>query len=692
MKWISPDRKIILIILGTLLASQIIYFHINVTSFETSYLAAVRSNLNTVGNSLRINLEDILQKGVSIQKFFGLKTLLREIISETQEISFIAIYDLSGNLLYYCDRESFYPETGQSEQLAENPRNGQTGDFRISYPLTGKDSRPQGVLMLGIDPERINRHVHEIAIDTGTIILISILAILDFLFFMVAWTFTIPVQQASFEIREVTTSGVLDASITRTHIDFLDVLIRHFEKIHREFSKKWKKIMQLSSPLFLLQPETNRNSKRMKSLASNVFSIISRFGWNRNGPDQAIRVSSSSLIRPALFLFVFSESLSISFLPIFAGQLYQPMPYLSRDIAMGLPISSFMLLVTISLPIGGFLAEKIGHRKSFLVGAVISAVGLLLSGMAETIPSLVVYRAIAGFGFGTVFMTAQMFIVQQTTADNRAEGMAIFLSAFYGGTLCGSAIGGMLSDRIGFRLLFLIGAAIAVSSTLFLMFISSGTSAKPVSKPETSSPPQTSFIQNLVTLFSDRNFAALVFFQSIPNKICLIGFVYYIAPLFLESLGSRQSDIGRYIMLYSLVMIIFSQGIAKWTDRFPSPKPFIFRGGLFSGIALLPCYFFPGVFWIALGIVLLGFSHAFSVSNQAKLASQLPSVNQAGLGPGLGIYRQAERIGNVLAPVLSGALISRFGYAGSLALIGAYAAVSSILFVMVFADKKENKD
>jgi len=691
MKWISPDRKIILIILGTLLASQLIYFHINVTSFKTSYLAAVRSNLNTVGNSLRINLEDILQKGVSIQKFFGLKALLRKIISETQEISFIAIHDLSGNLLYYCDQQSFYPEAGQSGQPPENPGDGQTGDFRISFPLTGKDSRPQGVLMLGIDPERINRHVHEIALDTGTIILISILAILDFLFFMVAWTFTIPVQQASFEIREVTTNGALDASITRTHIDFLDVLIRYFEKIHREFSKKWKKIIQLSSPLFLLQPETNRNSERMKSLASSVISMISRFGWNRNGPDQAIRVSSSSLIRPALFLFVFSESLSISFLPIFAGQLYRPMPYLSRDIAMGLPISSFMLLVTISLPMGGYLAEKIGHRKSFLLGAVISAAGLLLSGMAETILSLVVYRAIAGFGFGTVFMTAQMFIIQQTTADNRAEGMAIFLSAFYGGTLCGSAIGGMLSDRIGFRLLFLIGAAIAVSSTLFLMFISSGTSAKRVSKPETGSS-RTSFIQNLVTLFSDRNFSALVFFQSIPNKICLIGFIYYIAPLFLESLGSRQSDIGRYIMLYSLVMIIFSQGIAKWTDRFPSPKPFIFRGGLFSGIALLPCYFFPGVFWIALGIVLLGFSHAFSVSNQVKLASQLPSVNQAGLGPGLGIYRQAERIGNVLAPVLSGALISRFGYTGSLALIGAYTAVSSILFVMVFADKKENKD
>lgn len=690
MKRISLDRKIIFIILGTLIASQIIYFHINVQSFQTSYLAAVRSNLHTVGNSLRINLEDILQKGVSIRKFFGLETLLREIISETHEISFIAIHDVSGNPLYYCDRKIFHQDTGMPDPSPEGLLNSPTNDYRISFPLTGKNS-PQGVLMLGIDPEQIKRHVHEIALDTGTIILISILAILDFLFFMIARIFTIPVQRASLEIREVLANGSLHTSITRTHIDFIDSLIRQFERIQSKFSEKWKQVIQLSSPLFLLQKEKIQNSEPLKRLASEAISIISRFGWKQNSQAQTIRVPSSSLIRPALFLFVFSESLSLSFLPIFAGRLYQPMPYLSKDIALGLPISSFMLMITISLPIGGFLAEKIGLHKSFLLGAVISAAGLFLSGMAETIPSLVVYRAIAGFGFGTVFMTAQMFIVEQTTAGNRAEGMAIFLSAFYGGTLCGSAIGGMLSDWIGFRLLFLIGAAMAVSSTFFLVFISSGQSAGPVSKPETHFP-RTSFFQNLVTLFSDRNFSALVLFHSIPNKICLIGFIYYIAPLFFESLGSKQSDIGRYIMLYSLVMILFSQSIARWTDRFPSPKPVIFQGGLFSGIALLFCYFFHGIFWIALGIVLLGFSHAFSVSNQAKLASRLKSVNQVGLGPGLGIYRQAERIGNVLAPVLSGALISRFGYAEALALIGAYTSVSSILFVMVYADKKENKD
>ena len=166
-----------------------------------------------------------------------------------------------------------------------------------------------------------------------------------------------------------------------------------------------------------------------------------------------------------------------------------------------------------------------------------------------------------------------------------------------------------------------------------------------------------------VKLLSDRNFAALTIFQSIPNKICLIGLVYYLAPLILKDLGNTQSDTGRCIMLYSLIMIVLSQGVSKWSDRSFSTKAFIFWGGIFSGLALVPFLFWTNTFMVALSIVILGLAHTLSVANQAKLASQLKAVKEAGLGPGLGIYRQVERVGNVVAPIILGVLASYMGYA-----------------------------
>ena len=253
----------------------------------------------------------------------------------------------------------------------------------------------------------------------------------------------------------------------------------------------------------------------------------------------------------------------------------------------------------------------------------------------------------------------------------------------------------MVAERIGFRILFYSGAAITVISVLFIYFFMTeqpGAGFQTGKKSGAGNIFQ-QFVSLLplpgdfIKLLSNRNFAALALCQSIPNKICLIGFVYYLAPLFLKSLGSGQSDIGRYIMGYSLMMILFSQTVSKWSDRHFTAKPFIFWGGVLSGLSLIPFFFFTNTWMIAAGIVMLGLSHTISVSNQAKMASQLNAVKEIGVGPGLGVYRQMERLGNVIAPILLGLMSSIFGYSKTLALIGIFTVLSSIIFQVVYREE-----
>jgi MFS family permease len=396
------------------------------------------------------------------------------------------------------------------------------------------------------------------------------------------------------------------------------------------------------------------------------------------------------LIRPALFIVVFAESLSISFLPLYAQELYRPLWGLTQEVIIGLPISAFMFFVAVSLPVGGAWSDIVGRKKTFLTGALISGAGLLLTGTATGIVNLIVYRSLVGFGFGIVLMTVQGYIIDTTTIANRAEGMAMFLSAFYAGTLCGSAIGGMLADRVGFQVIFFMGGVLAIVSIAFLyLFLIEKPGIGRSDNQEIKKRPWAENLRtalptprNFFRLFSDRDFASLVFFQSIPNKICLIGFVYYLAPLFLKELGNSQSDTGRYVMGYSLVMILLSQSLSRWSDRHHNMKSCIFWGGTLSGLALIPFFFFANTLMVAIGIVLLGLAHSLSVSNQAKMALQLNIVQQIGLGQGLGLYRQAERVGNVMAPILLGVLASIMGYARSVALIGVYTVISSLLFLL----------
>jgi predicted MFS family arabinose efflux permease len=135
------------------------------------------------------------------------------------------------------------------------------------------------------------------------------------------------------------------------------------------------------------------------------------------------------------------------------------------------------------------------------------------------------------------------------------------------------------------------------------------------------------------------------------------------------------------------MMILFSQTVSKWSDRHFTAKPFIFWGGVLSGLSLIPFFFFTNTWMIAAGIVMLGLSHTISVSNQAKMASQLNAVKEIGVGPGLGVYRQMERLGNVIAPILLGLMSSIFGYSKTLALIGIFTVLSSIIFQLVYREE-----
>jgi MFS family permease len=686
---ISLTKKILLIVLSFMVISQLAYLYMDVRSLEENYVDIIRSNLHTAGISIRDNLTNILEKGIPINKLMGLEPLFNEILSDAPSLSFLAVYDNSGNCLYYSDRERFLYADHAADAGAGINR------FNLSFPLQKADGKIEGKLVAGIDQNQISKQVRSIILDTGTIILISVLATIDFLFFFVAVTIELPLRRAAADIRLAKNPEQTGLSIRRTGIDFLDNGLDRFDRQRYLFRVEWLRFNDLFLSFTRALKYNKLRDPAIEEPVGGIKSVISRFTSESKEQPRPDIIDSPVLIRPALFLFVFAEALSISFLPLYAGEIYRPLWNLSREVVIGFPISAFMLFTALSFPVGGALADTFGFRKAFSIGATMTAAGLVLTGTANDILALIIYRSIAGTGFGIVFIAAQGYIISTTSVSNRAEGMAIFLSAFYGGTLCGSAMGGMVAERLGFRILFYSGAAIALVSVLFIylfMIEKPGSGFNAGGKPETGRvfrrlisllPSPGDFAK----LLSNRNFAALTLCQSIPNKICLIGFVYYLAPLFLKSLGSGQSDIGRYIMGYSLMMILFSQAVSKWSDRHFTAKHYIFWGGVLSGLSLVPFFFFTNTWMVAAGIIMLGLSHTVSVSNQAKMASQLNAVKEIGIGPGLGVYRQMERLGNVIAPVLLGVMSSMFGYSKTLAITGIFTILAGIIFQVIYREE-----
>ena len=679
-KRLSLNKRILLAVLGFSAISQMVFLYLNVTVFTDGYQREVRSSLETIGSSLQARLNKVLGKGVSINSLVGLEPLLRRALAQVDTLSKITVVTPDDHSLYSCNRTSFTDHPVQ--HIARISQDA------LRFPLTDGSVEVIGQLVLEPDRQIIARRIKDIILDSTTIILISILTIVDLLFFMVAYIVSLPVANAARDIEFAVENQVVDHPVSRTGIDFIDHLLDLFDSARFAFKDRWIKLQAIGSCCVAGDADRNTAWKKLQTSLAQLSTISSQ-------QSVAHPVLSPVLIRPVIFLSVFAEALAISFLPLYAHQLYHPLFGLPQEVVIGLPIAVYMFCFALSLPIGGAWSDLFGRHRIYLAGAVITAAGLGLCGLAQGIISLILARGMVGIGNGAVFMAAQGYILDTTSAENRAEGLAIHLSAFYSGTMCATALGSMLADRIGYRALFFLGSIMALLAVVFLyLFIAEPRQAVSPTEPSDRTlgkrmKEALPSLQHIKLLLANRNFAATALLQAMPNKICLIGLVFFAAPIMLKAEGVSQSDIGRIVAIYSLLMVLFSQLVSRWSDRFDSTKQLIFWGGLISGMAFVP-FFFTGDTWVVIGaITILGLVHTLTVSNQAKLASRLKSVQQVGLGPGLGIYRQMERLGNVLATLVIGALAAAIGFSRALGIVGLSLIVMSLLFAWLFQEEKE---
>ena len=136
---------------------------------------------------------------------------------------------------------------------------------------------------------------------------------------------------------------------------------------------------------------------------------------------------------------------------------------------VGLLFASYSVMQLIFSPVLGRLSDKYGRRPVLLFSLLGTAAGFLVLGMAGALWMLFVGRIIDGISGGNI-STAQAYIADVTTEENRAKGMGLIGAAFGLGSVFGPAIGGILS-RWGINVPFLFAGGLALANALLLYFV-----------------------------------------------------------------------------------------------------------------------------------------------------------------------------------------------------------------------------
>ncbi|OON78007.1 MFS transporter [Streptomyces tsukubensis] len=142
------------------------------------------------------------------------------------------------------------------------------------------------------------------------------------------------------------------------------------------------------------------------------------------------------------------------------------LPTIGRDLDASLStlqwvVSAYMLTLSALLLLGGALGDRLGRRRTLLVGVVWFAVASMLCGIAQDGGTLIAARALQGVG-GALLTPGSLALVRATfRPDDQAKAVGAWSGLTGVAGAVGPFLGGWLIDGPGWRWIFLINVPLA---------------------------------------------------------------------------------------------------------------------------------------------------------------------------------------------------------------------------------------
>lgn len=131
-------------------------------------------------------------------------------------------------------------------------------------------------------------------------------------------------------------------------------------------------------------------------------------------------------------------------------------------------IGGYVMVYGLMLVLGGRLGDIYGHRRLFLAGAGLFAVGSLACGLAPDPTTLIVFRVAQAVGAALLYPQVLSILQLGFTGRQRATAFAVYGTTISLASVSGQLLGGFLVDLdllgLGWRTIFLINVPVALAA------------------------------------------------------------------------------------------------------------------------------------------------------------------------------------------------------------------------------------
>ena len=350
--------------------------------------------------------------------------------------------------------------------------------------------------------------------------------------------------------------------------------------------------------------------------------------------------------------------------------------------------TALLLAVAVTLVPAGRIADIHGRKKIFTWGLFLYTLASLLAAFAGSVEMLIFFRVFQGIGSAMFLTTGMAIITSIFPPKKRGKAIGIYVSAVYIGLSVGPFVGGILTQNVGWRSLFIIVVPLGVLSILITLKYLKGEWADAKGEPLDVAG---SFLYGIAILAWVYGASLLpsktAMYLILAGTLCMAVFVWqelrvrypvvevrlftrnklftfsslaamihyaatfaitFLISLYLQYIkGLSPQTAGMIIVAQPIMMATFSPLAGKWSDRIEPRKIASFG----MGLTALGLFLFTwigndtGLVYITSTLLLLGFGFAlFSSPNMNAIMS---SVEKRYLGIASGTVATMRLIGQM---------------------------------------------
>ena len=142
-------------------------------------------------------------------------------------------------------------------------------------------------------------------------------------------------------------------------------------------------------------------------------------------------------------------------------------------------LTSYIVASAVAMPMTGWLADRVGSRRLFILSTAGFVIASMLCGMAQNITEMVLFRALQGASGAFISPLSQSAMLDVSKPSRQSQMMAIWGIGIMIGPILGPIIGGTLTENWNWRWVFYVNVPLGA---LALFILIAGLPSRPVQR------------------------------------------------------------------------------------------------------------------------------------------------------------------------------------------------------------------